>query len=119
MKKKEMIAKNGELGKTLLSLEVFICLLSCICMFGLIMIAAWVPLNNIIRMTLMGVSFVPFIIACYYAIKIEQLVGYYQCGNCGHEYIPSFKAVLWAMHIGRTRYMKCPECGEKTWQKKV
>ena len=23
------------------------------------------------------------------------------------------------MHVGRTRYMKCPECNEKSWQKKV
>ena len=24
-----------------------------------------------------------------------------------------------AMHMGRTRYMKCPECGKRSWQKKV
>lgn len=24
-----------------------------------------------------------------------------------------------AMHVGRKRYMKCPECGKWSWQKKV
>ena len=24
-----------------------------------------------------------------------------------------------APHMGRTRYMKCPECGKRSWQKKV
>ncbi len=33
--------------------------------------------------------------------------------------IPTFGSVLWAPHMGRTRYMKCPKCGKTTWNKKV
>ena len=29
------------------------------------------------------------------------------------------KSVFLAMHMNRTRYMKCPECGKKSWDKKV
>ena len=42
-----------------------------------------------------------------------------ECKKCGHRYVPTFKAVNLAMHMGRTRYLKCPECGKKSWQKKV
>lgn len=48
-----------------------------------------------------------------------QLAGYYECRKCNYKYIPSYNSVLFAMHTGRTRYMKCPHCGKKSWQKKV
>ena len=44
---------------------------------------------------------------------------YYECAECGHRYVPHYKNVFWAMHFGRTRYMKCPECGKRSWNKKV
>lgn len=52
-------------------------------------------------------------------LRIEQVAGYYQCGKCNHKYIPTFKGVLWAPHINRTRYLKCPKCNERSWNKKV
>ena len=48
-----------------------------------------------------------------FAILIEKDAGFYECAHCHHKYIPTFKSVLWAIHINRTRYMKCPKCGEK------
>ena len=60
-----------------------------------------------------------FIIPCFYALKLEVSVGAYKCKNCGHEFVPTFKEALFAMHCGFTRYLKCPNCGEKTWCKKV
>ena len=54
-----------------------------------------------------------------FSIKIEQTAGYYKCSKCGHAYVPTLKSVLWSPHMGRTRQMKCPKCGVKSWQKKV
>ena len=48
-----------------------------------------------------------------------QVAGYYQCKKCGHKYIPTYKEVKMAMHMGRTRYLKCPCCKQKSWNKKV
>jgi transcriptional regulator with XRE-family HTH domain/DNA-directed RNA polymerase subunit RPC12/RpoP len=53
------------------------------------------------------------------AVALEIRAGSYECQKCGHRYVPTFKAVNLAMHAGRTRYMKCPECNKKSWQKKV
>ncbi len=60
-----------------------------------------------------------FIIGIGSCLLIEQKVGYYQCGNCKNKYIPSYKQVLFAMHSGRTRYMRCPKCNKRTWNKKI
>ena len=54
-----------------------------------------------------------------FSILIEQKAGYYQCRNCNHKYIPTYMQVLWSMHFGRTRYMKCPKCNNRSWNKKV
>ncbi len=60
-----------------------------------------------------------FLIPCFYALRLEVSVGAYKCKNCGHEIVPTYKEALNAMHRGTTRYLKCPECGKRTWCKKV
>ena len=56
---------------------------------------------------------------CFFLIRIEQVTGYYECKHCHHRYVPTYMQTNMAMHFGRTRYMKCPNCGKKSWQKKV
>ena len=53
------------------------------------------------------------------AVGIEQKAGYYECGECGCRYMPRYWPTFFSPHMGRTRYMKCPECGKRSWQKKV
>ena len=53
-----------------------------------------------------------------YVFELEEL-GYYECGNCGHKHQPKLKEVMFAHHVGRTRYLTCPKCGQKSWNKKV
>ena len=52
-------------------------------------------------------------------LKIEQVAGFYECKKCKHRYVPEYKSVLWAPDVNRTRYLKCPKCNEKSWNKKV
>ena len=49
----------------------------------------------------------------------QNTTGYYECPNCHNRYVPTFWQTNLAPHIGRTRYMKCPECGKRSYQKKV
>ena len=77
-------------------------------------------IENIVWKTItIIVGIVIFIIGIGCSLLIEQKAGYYQCDNCKYKYIPTYKQVLFAMHSGRTRYMKCPKCHKKTWNKKV
>ena len=62
---------------------------------------------------------VMFLIPCFYALKLEVSVGAYKCQNCGHEIVPTYSEALNAMHMGFTRYLKCPKCNKRTWCKKV
>lgn len=118
----EMIRQKERSDKRLLTMEIVIGLTSTIFLFAMLAV-------GIIFMTLekpiwafilpVGVGFVQFIICMAFALRIEQVAGYYECRECGHRYVPSYKDVNLAMHMGRMRYMKCPKCGKKSWQKKV
>ena len=85
---------------------------------GLAVAAFMIPEGIGQLLTILGIC-VLFLIPCFYALKLEVSVGAYKCKNCGHEIVPTYKQALNAMHMGTTRYLKCPECGKRTWCKKV
>ena len=115
----EMIKQKEEADKRLLALEWVIGILSLIVLFVPIIIGALLPMEDWKRIVLVFSGFIPAIVGLCFALKIEQVAGYYECQHCKHRYVPTYKAVNLAMHMGRTRYMRCPECGKKSWQKKV
>ena len=115
----EIIKEKEESDRRLLTLEWVVGILSIVVLFVPILIAAYLPMKDWQRITLIVSGFIPFIIGICYAIKIEQTAGYYECKHCKHRYVPTLKAVVLAQHIGRTRYMNCPKCNQKSWQKKV
>ena len=115
----ELVKQKEENDKRLLKLEWVIGILSCIILFVPCFIAAYLPMQDWLRVVILFSGFIPGIIGLGFAIKIEQVAGYYECRKCGHKYVPTYKAVSAAMHMGRTRYMKCPKCQQKSWQKKV
>ena len=85
---------------------------------GLAIVSLLVPEGVWQFISILGICVV-FLVPCFYALKLEVSVGAYKCKNCGHEIVPSYMQVLNAMHVGTTRYLKCPECGKRTWCKKV
>ena len=115
----EMIKIKEKRDKELLILEIFIGVIVSIIMFLCIMIASFVQMEDWIRIVLIVFGIIPFAIGISYAIRIEQIAGYYECSNCNYKYIPTYKSVLFSMHINRTRKMKCPNCNKKSWDKKV
>ena len=115
----EMIKQKEQADKRLLSVEVFIGITATVVLLALIFVAAFVQMSNGLRISLMVLGFILFFAGCFYALRIEQVAGYYACKECGHRYVPTYKAVNFAPHMGRTRYMRCPQCGKKSWQKKV
>ena len=115
----EMVREKENTDRQLLKLEWVIGILSMIILFVPIIIAAYLPMQDWQRVVLMFSGFIPCFVGFFFALKIEQVAGYYECKHCKHRYVPTYKALNRSMHMGRTRYMKCPNCGEKSWQKKV
>ena len=115
----EMIKQKEQADKRLLAAEVFIGITATVVLLALIFVASFTQMDTWLRVTLILLGFTLFLAGCFYALRLEQVAGYYQCKHCGHKYVPTYKAVTSAPHIGRTRYMRCPNCGKKSYQKKV
>lgn len=118
----ELVKLKEASDKRLLTMEVVIGFLSSIFLLVMVGLASWIMTlqdQAWIAVVMITFGFLQFIVAMIFALRIEQVAGYYECAACGHRYVPSYKQVLMAPHMGRTRKMKCPACGKKTWQKKV
>ncbi len=115
----EVVKQKERADRQLLTLEIVV---GCVCvavMLVLCMIAAYANIADWLRIVLIVVGLLPILVAMPFMIRIEQTAGYYECRECGNKYIPEYGSVFMAMHYGRTRYMKCPKCGKRSWQKKV
>ena len=119
----EITKQKEESDRRLLNIEIVIGLTGTIILIALLFIGIFgykyggLPLWTMI--TLISIGTVMFFVSCFFALRIEQKAGYYECKECGHRYVPTYKQVNMAMHMGRKRYMKCPCCGKKSWQRKV
>ena len=115
----DMIKQKEEADKRLLNIEILVGVLCLTVFISLTIFASYVEMEEYLRIILILIGLSPLLIATPFMLKIEQTAGYYECKECNHKYVPEYNSVFWAMHVGRTRYMKCPKCGKKSWQKKV
>ena len=112
---KELEKKNKTLWTSMWAIMIvsMIALLA-----GLFVVAFLIPEGVWQLVTIIGLCIV-FLIPCFYALKLEVSVGVYKCKKCGCEIVPTYSEALNAMHMGTTRYLKCPKCNKRTWCKKV
>ena len=118
-REKERLLEKEKNDKFLFTLEWVIGVLSVLILLIPVTIGVVTPLEKTTTFLCTIVGFVPAFIGFCCALKIEQVAGYYECKHCGHKHVPTLRVVTLAMHIGRTRYMKCPVCKKKSWHKKV
>ena len=115
----EMVKQKEETDKRLLKIEILMGWIAILPLLISTAIVSSVAMEEWIGSVIVGTSVIPLLIATPFAIKIEQTAGYYECNKCQHKYVPKYLSVFGAMHMGRTRYMKCPKCNKRSWQKKV
>lgn len=115
----EMVEQKEKSDRWMLKAEIFMGVSCMVVLLAMCVIAAYAQIEDWLRIVLIVIGMVPILVACPVMLKIEQVAGYYECAKCGHRYVPTYRSVNLAMHMGRTRHMKCPKCGERSWQKKV
>ena len=115
----EMVKAKEEADRKMLRLEIVIGVMSVVVLLGAVLTAAYFPMKDWVRVCIILAGFAFSGVGFFSAMRIEQIAGYYECGKCHHKYVPSSKAIWGSMHMGRTRYMKCPKCNQRSWQKKV
>ena len=105
--------------KLLLTLEYVIGFSCSVTFIVLMFVAAYLVKQPLWQGLLIAFAIVEFAVGMHFGMKLEREAGYCECPHCGHRYVPEGVPFWFAMHMGRTRYLKCPECGKRGWQKKV
>lgn len=115
----ELLEQKAKADKQLLDLEILIAIASIGVLIACLFVALTIPMLTIIKIVLIVIGSVLFLGGMFYAIRIEQVAGYYRCSKCGEYHIPKYWQTFFAPHVFRTRYMRCPYCHKFSWQKKV
>ena len=115
----EMVKKEEMQNKKLMMYENVIGFGSTISFLIQVLVAVFFVKNTTAQILLFILAFAFLIVGVSFALKIEAETGYYECQKCHNKYVPKYSSVYFAMHLGTTRYMKCPKCGKRSWQKKV
>ena len=105
--------------KLLLTIEYILGYMSSLTLIILVFVASYINMPTWLRIFLIVFGLIHTIFGIHFCIVIEKDAGFYECQHCHNKYIPTYKQVLFSMHYGRTRYMKCPKCHKKSWHKKV
>ena len=115
----DLAKKEEAQNKKMMIYEYVIGFISSITFLVLMFTLSYAVENQVVKIILFIIAFLILIVGVSFALKIETETGYYECKMCHHKYIPSYKSVYFAMHYGTTRYLKCPKCHQKSWNKKV
>lgn len=114
------LSKREEEKDKLIFISMYVIIFTSLILFLIIcLLAATFMKEGALQLVVILSSTLVLFIACFYALKLEASVGYYECKKCHHKHKASYKEILWAVHMGTTRYLRCPNCNEKSWSKKV
>ena len=117
-----LLAMRQELeqkNKQMLQMEYMFGIPATVTIFVMIFVVSFVEMPTWLRLVLLAFAWAVIFAIAFIAVGIEQKAGYYACQKCGHRYVPTYWQTNLAPHYLRTRYMTCPKCGKKSWQKKV
>ena len=115
----EMRRQVEEKNRQMLRTEYWIAFPAVIAGLVMVFVASFVEMPVWLRIALIAFALVMILAVAFIAVGIEQKAGYYECQKCHYRHVPTYWQTNLAMHMGRTRYMKCPKCGARSWQKKV
>ena len=115
----EMVKQKEESDKRLLNIEIVLMAISITFFIAIIAIVSFVDMPLWAKIVIGIGGFIQLLASTLICFRIEQKAGYYECQECHHRYVPTFLKSSIAPHMGRTKYMKCPKCGKKSWQRKI
>lgn len=115
----EMAKKEEIQNKRLLMAMYVIVIMSVVSLVSIITLAQYFIIDIRLKNIVCIISTIFSLAVMFYAFKLEVDVGYYECKNCHHKFVPTYKEALFSTHISTTRHLKCPKCNKRSWCKKV
>jgi transcriptional regulator with XRE-family HTH domain len=115
------MAKQEEQKNKRLMLDMWVLTISALIFYlGIITLASLTLEDGPVLGIVVCISTILFVCVAFYGLKLETSAGYYECQKCHYRFKEDhyFKAMI-TPHIGTSRFFKCPNCGMRSFAKKV
>jgi len=96
-------------------MEIFVVLVSLTLLVMSVVLFEFLPIDG--SVALVALSSITVVLALIIVTVFDYSTGKYECKKCGHKFKPTFSAYIWGIHTPTRRYLKCPDCGEKSFCK--
>lgn len=114
------LAKQEEIKNKKIMTNMWVLMITTLLFYiSIILLTTYSIKNELLLGIIICTSTALTVIIAFYGLKLEVDVGYYECKNCHHRFIPPYIAAFIAPHINTTRYLKCPKCSKRKWSKKI
>ena len=70
-----------------------------------------------LKFVMLGISLVMCFAVVAVIVVVAVSVEIYECKECGEGFVPTLSAYVLAPHTLTRRYLKCPFCGKRHWNK--
>ncbi len=93
------------------------CILSTLSSLILILISAYFISQLWLRLVMIGIALIIIFSNILVILLVAVSTEIYTCENCKEKFVPTFSHYLLAPHTFKRRYLKCPHCGKKSWNR--
>lgn len=112
------LMKEKQENKKKVILAVITVVVTLLASLTIFMVSGYYEMPEWHRVVLMIIGFIVLAGGLYVAAALEWNAGTYECGHCKSRFVPTKGAYAAGMHTLTKRYLKCPECGKKSWCKR-
>lgn len=104
-------------SRTKVIITTISCVFATLSSIALILLSAFFITEVWLCLVLTGIALIVIISDIAVILLIAVSTEIYECNNCGEKFVPTLSAYLLGPHTFSRRYLKCPHCGKKCWDK--
>ena len=93
------------------------CVLTLLACLAINVLSAYFIPQVWLKLVLLGISLVMVCAVVAVIVVVAVSVEIYECKECGEKFVPTLSAYALAPHTMTRRYLKCPFCGKRCWNK--
>ncbi len=112
------LVKEREESKKKIILSAIVAVITIIGGTTLITVSGIFEMELWSRVLLIAIGLIVIFGGITVAAALEMEAGTFECRHCKHRFVPTVGAYIAGPHSLTTRYLKCPECGQKSYCKR-
>ena len=112
------LVKEREESKKKIILSAIVAVITIIGGTTLITVSGTFEMELWSRVLLIAIGLIVIFGGLAVAAALEMEAGTFECKHCKHRFVPTAGAYIAGPHSLTTRYLRCPECGQKSYCKR-